>query len=63
MPHRPDPNITEEHGARGGGGFLESLHGSDNPSGLPETPVARAARLEAAQNPSATRDPEPWEKE
>ncbi len=40
---------------------MESLHGGSNPSGLPETPAARAARLEAAQNPSATRDPEPWE--
>ncbi len=67
MPHLPnerlpDESVTEEHGARGGSGLLHHLHAGDRSHGIPETPESRVARLaqaEAAQNPSATRDPDP----
>ena len=57
-----DEALIEEHRARGGSGFFHHLHAGDRSHGIPETPETRVARLaqaEAAQNPGATRDPDP----
>ncbi len=64
MSNGPDPDRITQNAAKGESAFLESLHGGSNPSGLPETPATRMSRLaqeEAAQNPPAVRDPNPWE--